>query len=622
VAPPTVVSLQTMLDPRIYRMGIVPVVLAVIVLAFSLEDQSGALSTNIVPDAFNGGQAYAMMQTLARRFPNRTPGSAQDGQPGRPGLASYVAGQLRGDGFTVSRSTFRGPTPGGPRTLQNVIGSRAGGQSASIVVVSDRDAVGGGSQASLSGTAVMLELANVLSGQTLSRTLVMVSTTGSDGAVGARQLISQLPRPIDAVLVLGDMAGVDTRQPLLVPWSDGQSVAPPALRNTVASALTRQTGLVAQGSSLPGQVAHLAFPMTGSEQAPLDAGGLPAVLLSLSGDRSPSPGEATSPARLTGMGRAALEAVTALEGGPAVGGPSAYLLWSGKVIPAWAVRLLVLILILPVLAVTVDGLARARRRGQSISRWLVWVVASALPFVLASLLVLVARATGWIGPASSIPVRGGSWPLGGGGIALLALMGVLIVAGLVWLRPMLIGLIGPRPTPAPAPAVNGDRAPARRRERDEAAAQGAGAAAGVLLVLCVVSLLIWVGNPFAAVLLVPALHLWIWVLTPDIRLPLPASVVLVLLGLAPVGLLAAYFALTFGLGPVATVWTGVLMLAGGGLSVLGAVEWSLLAGCAISVVVLVLRAQARTEETAVTVRGPVSYAGPGSLGGTESALRR
>jgi hypothetical protein len=35
-------------------------------------------------------------------------------------------------------------------------------------------------------------------------------------------------------------------------------------------------------------------------------------------------------------------------------------------------------------------------------------------------------------------------------------------------------------------------------------------------------------------------------------------------------------------------------------------------------------ARARVEEVddPVTVRGPVTYAGPGSLGGTESALRR
>jgi hypothetical protein len=42
---------------------------------------------------------------------------------------------------------------------------------------------------------------------------------------------------------------------------------------------------------------------------------------------------------------------------------------------------------------------------------------------------------------------------------------------------------------------------------------------------------------------------------------------------------------------------------------------------AAGVIVLASR-QPRPEQAPVTVRGPASYAGPGSLGGTESALRR
>ena len=59
---------------------------------------------------------------------------------------------------------------------------------------------------------------------------------------------------------------------------------------------------------------------------------------------------------------------------------------------------------LPVLAVTIDGIARARRQGHSISRWAGWVLASALPFVLTVLLVLIARATDWITAAPPAPV--------------------------------------------------------------------------------------------------------------------------------------------------------------------------------------------------------------------------
>lgn len=613
-----------MLDPRIYRMGVVPVLLAVIVLAFSLEDQQGALTTNVVPDAFNGPQAYATMKSLASAYPNRAPGSPGDGTPGHPGLAGKVASALKRYGYTTSTDSFRGPTPYGTRTLENVVGLRAGAGNGSIVVVSHRDTPG---QAGLSGTAVMLELARVLSGQTLNRTLVVVSTTGSIGAVGAQRLASQVPGPIDAVLVLGDMAGADARQPLVVASSDTQSVAPTALRNTVSATLARQAGLSSESPGLFGQVARLAFPMAATGQAPFISQGLPAVLLSLSGGRPSSPFEFTSSARLTGMGRATLQAVSALQSGPVVPGPSTYLSWNGKVIPAWAVRLVVLILILPVLAVSVDGMARARRRGHSISRWIVWVVASALPFVLAALLVVIARATGWIGPAPSIPVTGGSWPLQTGGVVLLVVLGLTVVAGLVWLRPLLIGSVGLRRrlaagAPVQAAPANGSALAGPRRERDDAHAPGAGAAAGVLILMCVVALAIWVSNPFAALLVIPALHLWLWVVTPDVRLPLPATILLLALGLAPAGLLAAYFAGALGLGPVGTAWTGVLLLAGGGVSLLGAIEWSLLAGCAISVAVIALREQSSVAETQVTVRGPVSYAGPGSLGGTKSALRR
>src|SRR5437879_5640202 len=104
-----------MLDPRIYRMGIVPVILAVVVLAFSLEDQRGALRTNVVPDAFNGTHAYSTMRELASRYPDRRPGSAGDRQ-----LAAQVGGRLRRYGFRVSADVFRAPTPDGTRTLENV----------------------------------------------------------------------------------------------------------------------------------------------------------------------------------------------------------------------------------------------------------------------------------------------------------------------------------------------------------------------------------------------------------------------------------------------------------------------------------------------------------------------
>src|SRR2546423_7674244 len=108
-----------MLDPRIYRTGLVAVVLAVIVLAFSLADQRSGASTTIPPEAFNGANAYANMVGLAHKYPNRRPGSFGD-----DALASDLATALRKDGFNVSTSVQNGRTADGTKALETVIGSR------------------------------------------------------------------------------------------------------------------------------------------------------------------------------------------------------------------------------------------------------------------------------------------------------------------------------------------------------------------------------------------------------------------------------------------------------------------------------------------------------------------
>ena len=46
-----------MLDGRIYRAALVPVLLVLIVCAFSLKDQPPALQTTLAPDAFSGPRA-------------------------------------------------------------------------------------------------------------------------------------------------------------------------------------------------------------------------------------------------------------------------------------------------------------------------------------------------------------------------------------------------------------------------------------------------------------------------------------------------------------------------------------------------------------------------------------
>jgi len=135
-------------------------------------------------------------------------------------------------------------------------------------------------------------------------------------------------------------------------------------------------------------------------------------------------------------------------------------------------------------------------------------------------------------------------------------------------------------------------------------------------------------NPFTALLLIPALHLWLLLASPELRPRRLGSLVLLVLGVVPLLLLMAFYARELGLGPGEVAWTAVLLVAGGQIGLGGALLWSVGLGCAAAAALVALGspepaagATAPTESR-VTIRGPISYAGPGSLGGTESALRR
>jgi hypothetical protein len=591
-----------MFDPRIYRAGLVFVALAALVLLFSFDNQQSALTSRLAPDAFNGQNVYGSMTKLSRQYPDRAPGTAGDYD-----VADEVFHDLKNYGFEPTTDTFRARTANGERTLENVVGDRPGMESGSIVVVAHRDASAPKSTASLSGTATLIELARDLEGETLHRTVVLASTSGSQGTAGAIRLAQTLGGPIDAVIVLGDVASAHLRQPVVVPWSQGQQVAPTQLRNTIAAALNQQAGIGSRGTSLFGQFAHLAFPLTLTEQGPFGARGVPAVLLSLSGERGPA-GDApiSGVNQLTSVGQAVLSAVTALNSGPTVPAASAYVLFDNKVVPGWSIAVFVLALVIPVLLTTIDGIARALRRGYRVWRWVLAVLLAAVPFALGGLLILGARLVGTLAVAPPGPVGAGVVPIHGSGTVVMVLAAaVALVAGLA-LGPFVVRF-----------------AAGSRRSRDPESSVG-GATCAVLLVMCAVTVVVWLRNPFAAALLVPALHLWLLALNGDLRVPLGARALLMLAGLLPVAGIALYYAFTLGYGPVDAAWAATLLIAGDVVAPLAVLPWTIFLGCVLSgaAVLVVLARQPRPEEMPVTVRGPITYAGPGSLGGTKSALRR
>ncbi len=594
-----------MVDPRIYRGFLVLVAFAVIVFGFSLEDQPPSLGTTIAPGQFFAG-VDATMHSLAASYPDRAPGSQADRN-----LAADVARQLRQvGGFSVRTDGFMADTTTGKQLLENVVATRPGLGSGTIVVVSHRDAVGA-SVADLSGTAVLLGLAHALAGETLSRSVTLVSTSGQIGMAGATQLARSLSgQPVDAVVVLGDLAARAVRNPVVVPWSDTDLLAPPLLTRTLSTYVGSETGIPHQSGGLAGQVARLAFPLATTEQAPFAASGIPAVLLSLSGDRPIGGRERlASASRIANLGTAVLQTVNALDRGQAVGSPSAYLVISGQLVPLWAVRLLVLALILPVAACTLDAVARTRRRGHTLMRWLGWVLSGAVPFVIGLVALLIARAAGIFSFTPPGAAAGSGVTMTGGDTAVLLVALALVIAGFVFVRPLCLRMLA-------------RQLPESGRRPESPAADAAAVALSV--VLCLLTLVVWVLNPFAALLLVPALHMWLWLAQAGARGHRWSMALLLIVGLVPIVLVLFYYANAYGLSPVALAWS-LALLPGGAMPIVTALCWALALGCAASAVIIGLRAVragAMVAGQVVTVRGPASYAGPGSLGGTKSALRR
>jgi hypothetical protein len=604
-----------MLNGRLYRAAFVPFLLALAIAAFSLGARPGAFSSTLAPEAFEGAPAFAELNSLAARYPQRRPGSRGDDR-----LAAHVAqaleglGGTAGGGFSVRTYTTTGQTIAGERSLKTVVAARPGSTGATpILILAHRDAAGVGgssSEAELSGTAALLELARVLATRATKRTIVLVSTSGgSGGDAPAAQLVSDpatfgLHGPFDAAIVLGDLAGTHTRRPFVLPYSDGLGSAPLQLQRTVSEAIAQQVQVNPGAPSALGQLVHLVFPMAVGEQGVLNAGGLPAVLVQGSGEPGPSPQEAVSMERLQGFGRAMLSAVDALDTAPDVS-PTMQtgLLLRHQILPMWALRLLGITLLFPALIIAVDALARMRRRRMPVGRWTLWTLSCALPFLTCALFAYVLGWLGVLGASPSVPVPPSALPFDG--TAVTAVVAVVLTFALAWLLwSLLVRRLrwGVRPDPELA-------------------------GLSLLLLMLPIAFIAWIGNPFTALLALPAVHLWLVLASPELRPRRLLSLALVALGVLPLALVILFYAHQLGLGVGETVWMAVLLLAGGHVALGGAILWSVAFGCASAAAMLAVGAHREPsggrlpDAVEVTIRGPVSYAGPGSLGGTESALR-
>lgn len=598
-----------MIEPRVYRAAFVPALLAIVLAMFSFESRPRALPQGLAADVlFDGAQAADLATRIATDAPDRRAGTR-----GNLATAELVTDAFEARGFSggpggrpqVQRFTHAG------HELVNVIGLRAGRSRRQIVIVAGRDA---GSipdaPGSAADTAALMQLARVYQGRPSQKTLVLASVDGSNlGEVGATELVGALPQPelVDAVIVISDLGAHSSDGPLLQAWSNDARRAGIGLQRTVANSIRDEVGGSAGGSGTVGQLSRLSFPIGIGAQGVLLEKGYDAVRISGSGELPPEgdgPVEALDENRLGMLGRAALRTLTAVDQGPRPEhGPESYVLAVSQVLPGWVIALLAGTLLLPVLVASVDAFARARRRQVDVLRWLRWVAAWVAPFLAALALVQFLALVGATPAPPPAPVAPDVLPLDGAALGVLA----GVVAAML-LALFLARWLAARPDP----------------ELREPLEPGAGVA--LALTIATGSLLLWLVNPFAGLLAVPAAHLWTLTVATRPQPPRRLRVVMIGLGMAPAALVAVYYLFALSLDPLHGVWYLLMLIAGHSvgivLSLIGCLM--LAAACATAEIAWRLPDEDDAEQgpRGPAVYGPGSYAGPGSLGGTQSALRR
>jgi hypothetical protein len=446
---------------------------------------------------------------------------------------------------------------------------------------------------------------------------VLASVDGSQlGDAGARHFAESVanPRDIEAVIVLSNLGARDASgDPLVLGWSDDAGRGNFGVERTVASSLREELGRVPHQEGAFAQFARLTFPVAPGAQGVLLAAGIDAARLSGSGELRPArSGEHVDVQRYGALGRAALRVVSSLDASneEPQHGPPAYIQFAGKLMPTWPVRLLALAFVLPALIAGIDAFARARRRREPVAVWLVWLASALLPFVLGLALALLLVLVGIAKDAPPAPLDPRSIVLDTGAWGTLIATALAVALAWVLARSSVLRRAATLP---------------------DASAPGAACIASLALSLLVLALV--VTNPYAALLLVPAVHLWMLATLTDVRWR--GGLVMFLLGLLPVVWVALYYLVHFDLGPIQGAWYLFLLVTGNQTGVFTTACLVVLAAITGSVAAILLARARRGDEAGAPRRGgrkppeqqpsifgPGGHAGPGAIGQARSTLGR
>lgn len=494
--PPRRGTVDRPLNARLVRVSSLIVVPALVALLFSVSP-TGTLPRTELEPLFDEETAAALSSELSSRFPSRVPGT-----PVAAEAAVWFSQSISAFGLEVEEDVWSEDVPElGRVELRNVVAVVPGQSDQTVLLVAHRDNAGAGQPYgdNASGTSVLIELARGFAPRGAAGTprpnltLVLVSTDGGAyGGAGAARFATRSPHAdaAFAAIVLDGVAGGGHPR-IAIAGDDSRSPAP-ALVRTALTRVAEQTGREPYLAGVPTQLVDLGIPFAYGEQGRFLASSIAAVTLTTEEEGEPAapvgdPTSGLSIEQLGDMGRAAEGLVGSIDAGvgAALRTPDAVFL-RDRVASGWAVRLTLLIAVVPFALGALDLLVRTRRRRLPVAPAARALRTRIFFWLYAGFLLWLAGVAGILPTGAALPLPTYSslvieWPVAGLGLLVIALL-----AG--W-------LVGRRRLTT--------------REPVDAEERLAGYAVA-LAWLALVAVVIGIAKPYALVFVLPSLYSWLW----------------------------------------------------------------------------------------------------------------
>jgi hypothetical protein len=360
------------LNARLVRVASVVVAPVLLALLFSIS-ATGPLPRPPFDPIFDTTSAAELATELSIDFPSRVPGTV-----GAEEATVWYRETISGLGLTTTEDVWSADLPDlGEVELRNVVTVVPGQADEAIVLVAHRDNAGVGAAYgdNASGTAALIEIARGYAPQGSApallprRTLVLVSTdAGAFGGAGAARFARESPYANAAIAaVVLDGLGGRGRPRLAVAGNESAS-APRTLVRTAVARIEEQARVRPLVPSVPTQLVDLGIPFAAGEQGPFLERGVGAITLTTDDQGDPAipsgdPPSSLAVERLGALGRATEALVSSLDAsvGAALRTHASVFL-GDRAASGWAVRLALIVAVVPFVLGVLDLLVRGRRR--------------------------------------------------------------------------------------------------------------------------------------------------------------------------------------------------------------------------------------------------------------------